>query len=76
MPVPPGRYRYRLVVDGTWKRDQYNTYVESNPYGELNNVVESDTDAHATSADTAGNRLVETPARADRAAAGVLRSAD
>ena len=38
--VPPGRYRYRLVVDGAWVRDQYNTYVESNPYGELNNVVE------------------------------------
>jgi len=38
--VPPGRYRYRLVVDGEWKQDPYNTYVESNPFGELNNVVE------------------------------------
>ena len=38
--VPPGRYRYRLVVDGNWVQDPYNSYVESNPFGELNNVVE------------------------------------
>lgn len=38
--VPPGRYRYRLVVDGQWIRDPYNQYVETNPFGELNNVVE------------------------------------
>lgn len=40
VPVPPGRYRYRLVVDGNWVQDPYNSYVESNPFGELNNVVE------------------------------------
>ena len=40
IPVPPGRYRYRLVVDGKWTADPYNSYVESNPFGELNNVVE------------------------------------
>lgn len=38
--VPPGRYRYRLVVDGRWTHDSYNTYVEANPFGELNSVVE------------------------------------
>jgi len=38
--VPPGRYRYRLVVDGEWIQDRFNSYVESNPFGELNNVVE------------------------------------
>jgi hypothetical protein len=43
--VPPGRYRYRWVVDGQWIQDQYNTYVESNPFGELNNVIEVDIDA-------------------------------
>ena len=43
VPVPPGRYRYRLVVDGQWERDPYNSYVESNPFGELNSVVEVDT---------------------------------
>lgn len=40
IPVPPGRYRYRLIVDGKWMQDPYNNYVESNPFGELNNVVE------------------------------------
>lgn len=38
--VPPGRYHYRLVVDGEWIPDPYNNSVEENPYGEVNNVVE------------------------------------
>lgn len=38
--IPPGRYRYRLVVDGSWEQDEYNSYVESNPFGELNNIIE------------------------------------
>jgi len=42
IPVHPGRYRYRLVVDGRWGHDPYNRYVESNPYGELNSVLEVD----------------------------------
>ncbi|MCX5662396.1 MAG: AAA family ATPase [Planctomycetota bacterium] len=40
IPVPPGRYRYRLVIDGRWTQDPFNKYVEVNPFGELNNVVE------------------------------------
>ena len=36
----PGRYRYRLVVDGKWITDPNNQYVETNQFGELNNVVE------------------------------------
>ena len=40
VPVPPGRYRYRLVIDGQWKQDTYNKIVETNPFGELNNVIE------------------------------------
>jgi hypothetical protein len=40
VPVETGRYRYRYVVDGSWQHDPNNTYVESNPYGELNSVVE------------------------------------
>ncbi len=40
--VAPGRYRYRIVVDGKWKQDPYNSYVESNPFGELNSVIELD----------------------------------
>ena len=38
--VAPGRYRYRLVVDGNWVHDPYNSYVEANPFGELNSVIE------------------------------------
>ena len=38
--LPPGRYRYRLVIDGEWINDPYNSYVETNPYSELNNVIE------------------------------------
>ena len=40
LPLFPGRYRYRLVVDGKWMTDPNNTYVESNQFGELNNIVE------------------------------------
>jgi chromosome partitioning protein len=40
LPLRPGRYRYRLVVDGKWMTDPNNTYVESNEFGELNNIVE------------------------------------
>jgi chromosome partitioning protein len=40
LPLSPGRYRYRFVVDGRWVTDPHNTYVETNQFGELNNVVE------------------------------------
>ena len=40
IPLPPGRYCYRLVVDGRWQHDPANQTVETNPYGELNSVVE------------------------------------
>ncbi len=36
----PGRYRYRLVVDGRWQADPHNMYAEPNPFGELDSVVE------------------------------------
>jgi hypothetical protein len=42
LPLAPGRYRYRLVVDGQWVTDPNNQYVETNQFGELNNVVEVD----------------------------------
>jgi hypothetical protein len=42
LALNPGRYRYRLVVDGKWMTDPNNQYVESNQFGELNNVVEVD----------------------------------
>jgi len=40
LPLPPGRYRYRYVVDGRWVRDPANMQVEQNPYGDYNSVVE------------------------------------
>jgi len=40
LPLPPGKYRYRFVVDGKWMTDPNNERVETNEYGELNNVIE------------------------------------
>jgi len=40
MPLGAGVYRYRYVVDGRWQQDPYNEWAESNPYGEMNSVVE------------------------------------
>ena len=40
LPLRKGRYRYRLVVDGKWMTDPHNQYVETNQFGELNNVIE------------------------------------
>jgi 1,4-alpha-glucan branching enzyme len=37
--LPPGAYRYRLVVDGRWQVDQFNPSRESNPYGESSSVL-------------------------------------
>jgi len=37
--MPPGRYRYRLVVDGHWMADPHNQYKQVNDYGELNSVI-------------------------------------
>jgi 1,4-alpha-glucan branching enzyme len=42
LPLPPGRYRYRFVVDGKWMTDPNNQYVEANQFGDLNNVIEVD----------------------------------
>jgi chromosome partitioning protein len=38
--LPPGRYRYRLVVDGRWDHDRANPAIVKNEYGETNSVVE------------------------------------
>jgi len=40
MKLNPGRYRYRLVVDGQWQQDPYNESTEMNPFGGFNSVVE------------------------------------
>ena len=43
LPLSPGRYRYRYVIDGQWRSDPNNDYVESNPFGELNSIIDVDT---------------------------------
>lgn len=43
VPLGPGRYRYRYVIDGQWRNDPANYQVETNPYGELNNILDVST---------------------------------
>lgn len=38
--LPPGRYRYRLVIDGRWAYDRDNPQTETSEYGEISSVVE------------------------------------
>jgi chromosome partitioning protein len=40
IPLPAGRHRYRLVVDGRWSADPFNDTSEPNPFGDLNSVVD------------------------------------
>jgi chromosome partitioning protein len=40
LQLSPGKYRYRLVVDGKWQQDPYNEVTETNPFGEMNSVLE------------------------------------
>lgn len=40
LELAPGKYRYRMVVDGQWQQDPYNENVESNPFGEYNSILE------------------------------------
>lgn len=37
--LPPGRHRYRLVIDGRWTADPHNGVLEPNEFGETNSVV-------------------------------------
>src|SRR3989475_2924290 len=40
--LPPGRYRYRYVVDGRWQNDPLNAAVEPSPYGGDDSVLVTD----------------------------------
>jgi 1,4-alpha-glucan branching enzyme len=42
VPLEPGRYRYKLVVDGRWLTDPLNPQTEPNNLGSLNSVMEID----------------------------------
>lgn len=37
--LPPGRHRYRLVIDGRWTADPHNKLIEPNEFGETNSVI-------------------------------------
>jgi chromosome partitioning protein len=39
LPLGPGRYQYRYVIDGHWLNDPHNDLIDWNPFGERNNVV-------------------------------------
>ncbi len=39
MEIPPGRYRYRLVVDGRWRADPFNKLQRLNDYDEPNSLL-------------------------------------
>lgn len=39
IPLPPGRFQYRLVVDGRWTPDPHNPHAEPNPFGDHNSVI-------------------------------------
>ena len=37
--LPPGRYRYRYIVDGRWQSDPLNAAVEPSPYGGHDSIL-------------------------------------
>jgi hypothetical protein len=39
VPLEPGRYRYRYVVDGQWQSDPLNPSVEPSPYGGNDSIL-------------------------------------
>jgi len=40
LALAPGRFRYRLVINGHWSADPYNPISQPNPFGERDSVVE------------------------------------
>ncbi|MCH9022231.1 MAG: glycogen-binding domain-containing protein, partial [Planctomycetes bacterium] len=40
LAIPAGTYTYRYVVDGRWQQDPYNNCSTTNPFGEMNSVLE------------------------------------
>ncbi|MFN0010609.1 MAG: AAA family ATPase [Phycisphaerales bacterium] len=48
VPLPPGRFQYRIVADGLWITDVYNPDLEPNPFGEANSVIDVTSEHAAT----------------------------
>lgn len=53
IPLPAGTHQYRLVIDGHWTHDTFNTRSVPNPFGGLNSILEVPAKARPTAADAA-----------------------
>jgi chromosome partitioning protein len=40
LALAPGKYRYRMVIDGQWQQDPFNENTELTPFGEYNSILE------------------------------------
>jgi chromosome partitioning protein len=40
IPLPPGKFKYRLVVAGRWVADPFNPVTEPNPFGDTDSVFD------------------------------------
>jgi chromosome partitioning protein len=49
IPMQAGSYQYRLVIDGQWTHDTFNTRSVPNPFGGLNSVLEVPAKVRASS---------------------------
>ncbi len=41
IPLTPGKYRYKFIVDGEWMVDPNNNLTESNVYGGIDSVIDT-----------------------------------
>jgi len=39
MEIPPGRYRYKFIVDGEWTPDAKNPELEPNVFGSFDSII-------------------------------------
>ena len=39
LPLKPGRYEYRFVIDGNWHTDPENISRQPNPFGSENSIL-------------------------------------
>ncbi len=37
--IPPGKYEYKVMVDGQWKEDPQNEQLSLNCFGTYNNII-------------------------------------
>ena len=38
--LAPGKHRYKFIIDGRWVTDPSNDYIEPNPYGGMDSILE------------------------------------